>query len=109
MLIAQLDQLGKVSEWGQYGGILGMIIFVLFFLLGSLITAVLFRFIKAEDKRQEFFERVMGQHEKERQSWQDVTMECNATIKANTKAFDDFKDELSDMSHKIIGALTRNG
>lgn len=108
MLIAQLDQLGKASEWSQAGGILGLVIFALFFLLGSFITAVLWRFIKAEDKRQEFFERVMGQHEKERQSWQDVTMECNATIKANTKAFDDFKDELSDMSRQIVGALSKH-
>ena len=109
MLLAQLDQLGKASEWSQAGGILGLVIFALFFLLGSFITAVLWRFIKAEDKRQEFFERLMGQHEKERESWRDITNECNATIQANTKAFDDFKDELSDMSHKIIGALTRNG
>lgn len=109
MLIAQLDQLGKASEWSQAGGILGLVIFALFFLLGSVITAVLWRFIKAEDKRQEFFERVMGQHEKERQSWQDVTKECNATIRANTKAFDDFKDELSDMSRQIVGALSKHG
>ena len=109
MLLAQLEQLGKASEWSQAGGILGLIIFALFFLLGSFITAVLWRFIKAEDKRQEFFERVMGQHEKERNEWQEIAKESSAAVQANTKAFDSFKDELSDMSRQIVGALRTHG
>ncbi len=109
MTLAQLEQIGNADQWSQAGGILGLIIFALFFLLGSFITAVLWRFIKAEDKRQEFFEKVMTKHEEEREEWQEITKEATSAIAANTAAFNGFKGELSDMSRKIIGALTTNG
>ena len=103
-----MDQIGTAGQWGQYGGILGLVIFALFFLLGSLATAVLWRFIKAEDARQEFFERVLKNHEMERSAWQLIAREAVSAISANAAATDSFRSELSDMSKQIIGALNNH-
>jgi len=104
-----MDQIGNADQWGQYGGILGLVIFALFLLLGSLATAVLWRFIKAEDARQEFFERVLKNHEAERNAWQNIARDAVTAITSNTSATDSFRAELSDMSKQIIGALANHG
>lgn len=102
-----MDQLGSASQWGQYGGILGLVIFALFFMLASFMSLVLWRFIKTEDKRQEFFEKVVAHHERERQEWIVIAKESVKALSENSSAIVSFKHQLSDVSNQLIGVLTK--